>query len=731
MKRFLSFLVAASMLVGFAACSDDPDEPEPIPTPEQVVEEVFPEADSGSYVKNPDQPATSLEENSVTALDTFVAKYPWTISVKNTLSPAAKAALTRADEEEEYAFMLSRNENGEDPQLVLEGLGDGNPVTVYLIAPKTPTYGKGNASAEVEMTVTVAPGQEETLTIYKAYVGEVDVTFTLEAAQFDGEDFVWNEDTESDDLYVYEPVSETLNLYFANTTGQYQIPVKITVDFECAIEQAPDWLNIPTKIEKNEVYIGLWTAIPEKIENPTGEIVFVSTGEDAAKDVKLTYTVTIPNYGEVFTLYASDYKFDATGNPITSGSSMGYMAVNFMSVEGAKTYLFEKVTESVGSFYYKLMDKSWMHLNLTDTSLEDNAYIRDYRASLSVDENETFATREGIILFMPPYAFEKLGIDESAFADGLDSEAIGILSDFVFGTVAQEAKDALTISDEEREQYETEESIFFIKSASNAWFRNNYDFNGVSCFYDLVFASEWSNEAYTVFFHPDESLTNITFKYYDGNATPIEVYDDEDPAAPNWLEARALGVGIKFYMYPEYDEFESPDYAHEGFVLILSDGMPVACVHCIYDENYVSGGDNPSTPAVDSITFVHATDDEGLELAGEADIINIDKENCSVFGMDEETYLEFSGNGVKLQGLVIYGTNEVELNVPAGSQLMYMPNSIPWLKTSTEQYETVSSTLTVTVEAPAEGDPQIGQLQFTKTQSQYPDIILYCKPQLD
>ena len=726
MKRFLSFLAAASLLVGFTACSDSDPEPDPIPpTKEEVIKEIFP-GGAPTFVANENAAAEEAQPGEAIALPTFKAAYKWTMKVEEVASLAAKASFSR-EGEATSPFLLSLYANGDGATTELAGAGDGKEVQVYLITPEKAPI-DGDISADVTLTMETSATTSEVYTLYKAYVGELDLHFTLEGVQFDNGEWVYGEDG----TWAYEEIKgaaedeeSAIELYWLEGGSWYNRWIRIAADFDFEVLSAPEWLTIAQEKTEDGVYTASLRAATTKIADPKGTIVF---RHKEYTEVTLAYNITIPNYGEIFDLIpGSAFKFDTEGNPITDDSTLGSTTKWFSTVDGGKAYVFEKVSEGWSSYYQLVTEDSWIHFNAEDTTDEADDYIRTINASISVDANEGFAAREGVVLYLPPFAFEKLEFDESWFADGLDDATIlGVLSDYVFGTVWQEGKEILSITEEEREQYENEFGIFFTP-CSDGWPSNIMDFKGAYGYYDLVFTDSWNNDDYAPL-HLDAAYAgkDITFKYYDGEAFSIDEYDDDEPTAPNWLQAKSLGMdgtNLRFFMYPKYDTFNSPDYAHEGFVVVLSDNKPIAVVHCIFDENFIpGGGDQPGTST--EISFVDPDDHDG------ADLIPISENNVeSVFGVNLDTYKEFEAAGVKMIGLSFWGTQTATLNVPAGYYVMHNPYNITWLDYGLEYGEYSKSTMTITMKAPAEDEAKFGSIQFAASlSSSFPDVIIFCKP---
>lgn len=723
-RRLFNLCAVASLLIGFAACSDNNTPPPPggenTPEREEIIDEVF--IDPSEFVTSDDAEAIVVNESDVVPIATINAKYAWTVEFsQNELSPAARAAISRA-EAGDYKYYLSLNPDGSDRQEKLQGTADNSTYTIYLVTPPAPPAGQGNASATVEITFNIADNVSETFTLIKSYVGEVDVTFTLSAAKFDGEDFVYNSSS-SDDMWDFEPVSDTLNLYFAMGAAFYQIPVKIQADFEFAIKSQPDWLTVNNEnVSENGVYTAYYRAATTVIDNPEGEIVFVSTGADADLGIELTYPVAIPNYGQVFTLYPGTYKFDALGTPVTDATSTGAVSKTFTSADGAKAYIF-----TLNGDYYELAtDSTWISLTITDITDEADQLLRDYQAVISVSENTGFSVRDGLVLIMPPYAFNQLGITEQDFAEGLPTTGLGEMDGYVFGLVSQFGKEILYITEEEAEDY-AELGAYFMTSPADAWYKNNMSLGKADAFYDFIYTSEWNNTD-PIFLTPDASLSDFTFSYYDGDGYPIEAYDDDDPQAPNWLEARYMaGSGIRLYMYPEYDTFSSPDYAHEGFVVISSNGTPMACVHCIFDEDYTpgdSGSDVPSQPADELVSFVSPDAVDGAEL------LELTTYNRTSVGVDEGEWNELQGQGTQAYILNYFVENPTDatLNVPANYIVTYMPyGEVSWLSSEVEDWGYSSSTMTVKMTAPGDGDATVGKINFQDKETYVTVATIYCR----
>lgn len=669
MKRFLSFMLAASLMSTITACKDDLGE---------NITPKFPAAVTGSVTG-------SGVDNGFTF--TVSGNLDW--------------SLTLVDNEDDW-FALS---DGIEQPIIRGAANEAKEITVFT--PFDETFDKGH-TCNVVMTMG-----DESQTVAVVSQGTIERQFILYTTPYDDGEFLRNEDGTAWD---YTQTEESFELYFYGS--MYQQHAAILANFNWELKSLPDWLEMTNETTDAETGLQKFDlrAATYKIADTEGEIVFADKENTEAEYV---FAISIPNYGEVFDMIPNgEAEFDAEGLWNNQGSwDEGGPQAFISAVEGYKVYAFTKVSQ-VGSSYYDTEGAGWIKVTVDDRS-EGDALVHDIRLRVTVSSNTTYDEREGLVMVLPAHVIKALvdgGVAESEIPQYIVGNTVSPeYEDYVFTTIKQAGLELAPIITPTEDKDEMDElGIYFSTVPKNAWFRGN--FGNVVHFYQLAYTSSWNNDD-PVFYHLDDEYkgTSISFQYYDANAQ-----SEND----SWLEALYLSAAnnLRISMYPKDDKVESPDYAHEGFILVLSNGTPIACIQCIYDEEFV-----PSEPDTGDVKIEFVNPDA---VTG-ATLVDIDEANYEQWGLTESEYNESVGMGTALYGLTYTSANPANttLKTPSGYTIMVMPYGLSWLKTNPGDYEKTKSELTITMTAPGEGETTMGHINIQKNINDSAiDITIYCKP---
>ena len=704
MKRFLSFFMAACLATGFAACSesnevDDPkkEDPEnPTPGPGDQTAAIFPEAVTGEVTG-------AGKDNGFRF--TVTGNLDWSIKL--------------AENENDW-FVLTDN-----VAETTEYTGSADEKKEFIVYTGYEETFEGHA-CQVVMTM----GGESKIIAYVSQ-GHIERTFTLYTTLFDNGDFVYSP-TGLGWEYLELQGEDTIELHFPFGNSMYQQHLAVTANFDWEIKSAPLWIEIANeKLDATGLHVLDLRAANYKLEEPTGEIVFADKGDASAT---YSYTITIPNYGQYFDMIPQTLaEFNAEGLWYSNDSwTSNVPSSTVTTIDGFRVFAYAKVNEQSGSYYD--INQDWI---TTETSAsDDNAlFIKGYKISARVAANTSEDNREGVVLVIPVYVLDKILEENPGLTDDeLAAQFAGLTvapeyEQYILYYITQKGYEPTPIITAVTEEPDMRAAgAYFGNAAKDSWFKNNLNFRGISYFYQLAFTEKISDDKTPMFRLGSEYYnTEITFAYYDSDAMPMDdswlaakYVEYTDPDLEDDNENKTIKV-IRIQMDPDNDHYEGFDYQHEGFVTVLSDGTPIACIYCIFDEDF-----QPADPDAENKTIAF----ENPESVEGAELVAITKNNYADYGISDSEFNELTGQRTAIYYLIYTSESpkNATLTTPVGYYLMTMPWGISWLTTSVEYPDKTKSTLDVTMTAP-EGSQTVGIINIQKDLSgAIIDIRIYCKP---
>ena len=308
MKRLLSFLMAASLLVGFTACSDS--DPEPTWDPKQP--------DTGYATDPGKEPQVMTEPGQKSEPITFVPTTNWTIAVDQI--PGTKARASRADVDDVDYFRLEEGSTGKRAK-TFSGNPTPNELTFYLVAVEIPEDGAG-----VQANVTLTANNKTDI-VYKAVAGDPNdkpefVAYAAKVREEIGDEQDPFEKT-ADGEYLYNQLVTTDPVALVTSAaGEFYPQMRFLVEAGAAwvITEKPFWLSINPQ-EGEEGSTKLFALAMDEEVSPiapeTGDIVFTVNSE--AADAVEMGRITV--------------QFEGCGNMIEMGYRMFSETVLFSAAE--------------------------------------------------------------------------------------------------------------------------------------------------------------------------------------------------------------------------------------------------------------------------------------------------------------------------------------------------------------------------------------------------------------
>lgn len=703
MKRFLSFLMAASLVMGFAACKEDNTEDNPGITEE--TKPVFPEAVTGVI-------EASGKDNGF----------------KFTVSGNIDWSVTLAENTDNW-FILTDGV-AENPTYY----GSADESKTFIVYTDYEESFDGH-SCQVMMTM----GDQSKAVAYISQ-GTIEREFSLYAAEFDKKEgyFVFS----PNGGYEFQPVESgvDIELYFQFGSSMYQRPIAFNTNFDWEIKSAPEWIDMVNEKTDAEGRVSMdLRAANYKIADPTGEIVFADKNDGNAT---FTYTITIPEYGNYFDMIPQTVaEFNAEGLWYNQDSwTETTPSSTITTTAGYRIFAYAKVNEDSGSYYD--IHQDWLSAttrgDVDDYNDESDWYIRSFRIDVSVTPNTKDEKREGIVMVVPAYVINPIIEEHPEYTEE------ELAAQFAGNVVAPEYDKYVLyyVSQKENEPTPIITAVtpepdmrlygaYFSNAEKDAWFiRGSNSFRGLSYFYQLAYSAKIADDNTPMFRLADEYYeSKISFEYYDSNAMPMsdtwldaKYVEYKEEASEDGVEVEPIWV-VRIQMDPDKDNYQGFDYQHEGFVVIKSGETPVACIYCIFDESF-----QPADPDAESKKISFATPEavEGAEL------VTITKNNYVQYGISDSEYNEAYGQRTALYYLIYTSDSpkNAALTTPAGYTIMVMPYGIPWLQTNPGDYEKTSTQMTVTMTAPEEDySTKVGRINLYKSLSESKvDITIYCKP---
>lgn len=562
MKRFLSVLAVAGLLMGFASCSKD-DEPNPGPNPpdnsQEVLEDLF-GSNIPDFITNENTPPAEVRPDATLSLSPFEAVYPWKVSVETSVSRSAKSSLgSRA---EQVQFMLSQSPDGSNPNTEFSGSGDGSMVQLYLVSPAEKPE-SGAIGAEVNLSVTDKTGTNYNFTMYEAYINSGTNSFAIYSGipvnpiPEDGN--LWEMNAEGD--YLYEATATTsLTLI----TGDFNPQVRFLVDSDnpwivSGVDNLPLTFNPQSGNAGETGVLAQVSYYLQPIEDINVEVNFVENTESADAATLGTVTIPVPGCGNTVSLFgrslSSEILVDANGETIYSDGGNYWIPIG---EEGLRVL----VEAAYGSQIYFVSEDNWIKFideitfEETDGDIDLTKYnLQTVGGPVIADFNPENTTRTAYLIGVPANKVEEVGVSpEEALVNGqLNSK----LEDYVLSTVTQKAS----------------------YSESEAWALVNWD-EGLG--YDRsdladLFIIRQSNELYQDLFVQNWKYAPVAFG--------INYFSIEAPEYAGVLAVSSDITSAKFYgLYTPYQlesGYESVDWAK----LELSNG--ILEIHPAYD--YTNG----------------------------------------------------------------------------------------------------------------------------------------------
>lgn len=684
MRKFLCFLTAATLMFGFTACTEHDDE-------------------QGST--SPKFPAA--EEHYVTAVGVSNGyTYQATLNVD--------WQLTLTDNEEGH---FSMQEDGTTVDTVSGKADQTKKVVVYA---NTAANQGETHSATLTMTAVNKGTSRVVLTVKHSADNESDNYVVLYTGKLDNLGG-WAYGDTGGYAYSETPVAAdgTIELYRPAGSMWYMQPIAVNAPEGYKLE-LPEWLDVTDpKKEENGLETMQLRAVNTYIEEPEGEIVFSYDDGYTA-----TYKVTIPAYGKFFEMTpAGQMNFNANG-VLTSSEGR---RLSFSAVEGFKVFTYTKHTEMGGGSTYYEADADWFTVETAaDEYGEEDAYIADWKASVTVTENTSEAAREGLVMIIPAYVVDELlesGVSEDELAYRfVANTVVPEYESYVFATLLQEGvevtvnTDALSPADPSLVNH-AGAMVFFEKAQSEQWWPGTSDL----AYYKLIYNNKFSYDEGWLALGTEYQGGGITFKYYDCDGMP---FDEDDEL--NGLNAFANASQLRVDMDYDNAKWRGVDYDKEGFVIVFKDGKAFACIYCIYHESYTyeggdDGGNTPGTGGSDiEVTF--ASDDYWG-----ADIIQVTETSAEVLGLDwEEVKIELN-EGAAVWALKYWTDDysDVAINTPWNCMVTYTPRDLSWFSSDVEEYEYCNATMTIDVTVPQSGEETVCKVQFIDNSTWSTKVYLY------
>ena len=339
MKRFLSFLAAASLLVGFTACSDSDPDPEWDPKDPET-----------SFTQDPNAPYVVLAEGERSADPiAFVPTTPWKLSVVE--MEGTKARATREGEDAtEYFTLVRASDNKEQPIFS----GDPTPTeqVFYLKALKAPAEGGVMAMVQYQK------GSNAPETVYKAFVGDTNdkPAFAVYAAVAAGEDSdeIFSQDENGNWIYEETPTTTLQLLTDAYGEKGYFARFKVEAGAAWVFTEKPFWLTIfdlhINYAEGGAEGVSEFSATLndlQPIKPETAELVF-SEDNDGNAQVLGTVTVSAPGCGDNVSFFGAGLPataiFNASGAYYNENSEtfQSEIPLYFDAAYGSKIFFVSK-----------------------------------------------------------------------------------------------------------------------------------------------------------------------------------------------------------------------------------------------------------------------------------------------------------------------------------------------------------------------------------------------------
>ena len=413
--------MAASLLVGFTACSDDPDTPDPTP------ETKFPTAEEGFASTLAQAPAIEMEEGDVHEFS-FTPAYAWTLDVKDVAGPVAQALLASRADAGEPVFYL-RNAAGTKSQH-FEGEASTTPLTFALVVNYVPT---GDPDAGVTGEVTLKIGTE---TQYcKAFVGNeedapgVDTYFFIypgvPAAA--GSDELFEMDEENNFIYADTPVTAVDMITDANGEKGYMSTFKVS-STKAFFANKPIWINMSerTKTAGSDGVVpagtSTWTLTVNDtffpIAETTESIVFIDAEDESENAATLgELAVSVPGCGDFVSVNTRMFPVDA----IFSQDGRIYN-----ENAGWMDYIRCAVTAAYGSQILFVSTDNWINfkeeIKFQDTDEDGNDLtkygLQEVGGEVEVEINGENEYRKAYLIAVPANSATEELTPEKVFVDG-------------------------------------------------------------------------------------------------------------------------------------------------------------------------------------------------------------------------------------------------------------------------------------------------------------------------
>lgn len=457
----------------------------------------------------------------------------------------------------------------------------------------------------------------QTQVIATLTIGITERTIALYTSLIDEEEgsFAYSEDGELRYIYDTTP-TETIDLIWPTGLSGYMFPVMIEANFAWRLAEKSEWIkemNISGESgKKTEIRL---EADPTKYPldgDQNGKLVLCATDNP---DMTYEYKVTIPACRNHFSVsgFAAESRFNAKGLFYSAGSSSagawveGGMHGEIVSAEEPVIYKFAEVSESEDFSYLEAEESATSWIKIEKTISDEENVLKEYKYTVTVDENTSDAARKGVILALPAsVAAELEGAWELAEMDIKEE-----YQKYIVTRVNQAAKPDLVSAVNPEGMTEVGATLERLDPEGYGWVMENF---GVTDGFNLIYTKEWSNEDSTLEFQHEYT----SYKCYDYNG-------DEMNANTTWLTVEKTANGTVINMDPSKDTCGDSSQmnegvAHAGFIVFADAEGAFVLIRCVYDENASIGEDGEVKVAFYYPDYASQQDGSTLELLTEGEL---------------------------------------------------------------------------------------------------------------